>query len=122
MNLGDAFLMSVPPNFHLDHLFFVISDPQKHGGTFIIVNLTGDAFRAGRECILVGGDHPWIRKQSFVAFADALEITPEHSQMLDALTGTRVTLQPCLKPETLAKIIEAAKKSKAIPLVFKKYL
>jgi len=29
MKLGDAFLMSVPPNFDREHLFFVISDPDK---------------------------------------------------------------------------------------------
>jgi hypothetical protein len=122
MKLGDAFLMSVPPNFHVDHLFFVISDPQAHGGTFLIANITGDQFRAGEECTLAKGEHPWIKKECFVAFADALKITPAQCQMIEALVGTRVRLQPSLSPETLAKIVSAAKQSKAIPVGFKKYL
>jgi hypothetical protein len=122
MKLGDAFLMRVPPNFDREHLFFVISDPIKNNGTFIIANITGDEFRAGRECVLVKGDHPWIVKESFVTFTDALEITPAHAQKIDALMGTTIKPQPCLKPEMLAKIVEAAKKSKAIAVDLKKYL
>lgn len=122
MKLGDAFLMRVPPNFDREHLFFVISDPNKNNGTFIIVNITGDEFRAGRECVLVKGDHPWIVKESFVTFTDALEITVAHAQKIDALMGTTIKPQPCLKPETLTKIVEAAKQSKAIAVDFKKYL
>jgi hypothetical protein len=103
-------------------LFFVISDPQAHGGTFLIANITGDQFRAGEECTLAKGEHPWIKKECFVAFADALKITPAQCQMIEALVGTRVRLQPSLSPETLAKIVSAAKQSKAIPVGFKKYL
>src|SRR5436190_24277546 len=116
MKLGDSFLMSVPPDYDTNHLFFVISDPAKNNGTFIIGNITGDEFRAGKECILHKGDHPWISKQSFVSFSDAREITPSHSQMIDALVGTRVTIQPCLSQNVLAKIVTAAKASKALPV------
>jgi len=80
MKLGDAFSMAVPPNYDITHLFFVISDPGKHNGTFIIVNLTSDYFRAGRECVLNVGDHPRITKESYISFADAIEITPERAQ------------------------------------------
>ena len=121
MNLGDTFLMSVPPNFDRDHLFIVISDPAKRQGTFIIVNLTTDQFRAGSECILAVGDHPWITRQCFVTFTDAIEITPQHLQTIQAFVGSRITLQPCLSPAVVAKIIAAAKQSKAIPQAFKKY-
>ena len=41
MNLGEAFLMAVPPNYNLKHLFIVISDPACHGGTCVAVNVTG---------------------------------------------------------------------------------
>ena len=122
MNLGDTFLMSVPPRFDCDHLFFVISDPNEHNGTYIIVNVTGDESRADRECVLIKGDHPWITKECFVAFADALEITPERDAMINVLIGTRVTVQPCLDTAVLAKIITAAKCSSAITRAFKKYL
>jgi hypothetical protein len=122
MKLGDAFLMSVPPNFDRGHLFFVISDPSKNSGTFIVVNVTGDKIRAGKECPLVKGDHPWITKESFVTFTDAMEITPELAKNIDALMGTTIKSQPPLAPAILTKIVEAAKTSKAIPIAFKKYL
>lgn len=122
MNLGDAFLMAVPPSFQSDHLFFVISDPNQHGGTFVIVNVTSDVFRAGKECVLNPGDHPWIKKQCFVAFADAMEITAVQAQMIQALMGNKISMQPCLNPPTLARIVEAAKQSTAIPVALRKYL
>jgi hypothetical protein len=123
MKLGDAFLMAVPPSYQTPHLFFVISDPQKHNGNFVIVNITGDEFLAGKECILEVGDHPWITKKSFVAFGEALEITPASKTKLQALfTAKKITAQPGLKPEVLARIIEAGKKSKAIETGLKKYL
>jgi hypothetical protein len=122
MKLGDAFSMAVPPNYDNPHLFFVISDPTKHDGTFIIVNLTGDLFRAGKECVLNIGDHPRITKESFIAFADAREITPELAQNLQKLIGKKITMQKSLTTAVLAKIVTAAKHSKAIPINWKKYL
>ena len=120
MNLGDAFEMAVPPNYDLPHLFFVISDPAKYGGKFIIANITTDQFRAGKECVLSVGEHGWITQESFMTFADALEI-PD-TKMLDALVGSKIKMQKPLDAATLTKIVEAAKKSKAIQVKFKKYL
>jgi len=114
--------MGVPPDYDCNHLFFVISDPDKHNGTFVIVNVTRNWFRAGRECILGVGDHPWIQEECFVSFADALEITTERAEMITALIGTRIQSQLPLGERTLAKIVGAAKESKAIPIAFKKYL
>lgn len=122
MKLGDAFLMAVPPKYDIPHLFFVISDPAKHNGTFVIVNLTSDVFRAGKECTLNIGDHPRITKESFISFADALEITPASAENLRKLIGKQITMQKGLAPNVLAKIVGAAKISKAMPVALKKYL
>ena len=120
MKIGDAFLMSVPPRY-IRHLYFVISDPSKHNGNFIIVNITGDRFRTGEECVLNVGDHQWIKKKSFVAFADALELTPRQEQTIQNAVGKRVQLQPCLSEAILSKIIDAAKTTPAMPEKLKKY-
>jgi len=121
MRLGDAFLMPIPQQ-DCDHLWFVISDPEQHAGTFIIVNITSDYFRAGKECPLTSEDHPWIKEQCFVSFCDAIEITPIKSAHLDALLGKFVRMKEPLDALVLNKIVTAGKKSRAIPVGYKKYL
>jgi hypothetical protein len=121
MQLGDAFLMPIPGQSS-DHLWFVISDPAHHGGTFIIANVTTDYCRAGKECPLTPADHPWIKKDCYMNFADALEITQIRAAALAALIGKYVIMQPCLLADSLQKIVAAARASKAIPVGYKKYL
>jgi|SRR5579862_8919244 len=121
MRLGDTFLMPVPLQ-DCDHLWIVISDPEAYGGTFVIVNVTGDYFRAGKECVLGPKDHPWIAKECFVTFADALEITPQRSAHLDQLVGKLIKMQGLLEKAALERIIGCAKKSRAFPTGYKKYL
>jgi hypothetical protein len=122
MKLGDAFTMAVPPNFDVPHLFFVISDPAKNGGSFVVVNITTNHIRAGRECVLIKGDHEWINQDSFVTFRDAREISAKMAISLNSLIGTKVQIKSPLKLDILAKIVEAAKHSKSIPIGLKKYL
>src|SRR5579862_5483016 len=100
MQLGDAFLMPIPGQA-MDHLWFVISDPTLHGGAFIIANVTTDFSRAGKECPLTPADHSWIKKNCYMNFADALEITETRAIALSALVGKYVTMQPCLTAGSL---------------------
>jgi hypothetical protein len=122
MKLGDAFRMGVPPKYNVRHLFFVISDPAQNGGTFVIVNITTDYIRAGRECVLRIGDHPWITAESFVTFRDARKITPPVAVNLCSLIGSEVFMEEPLEPAVLARIIEAARGSRSLAPAFKKYL
>jgi len=119
MKLGDAFTMAVPPRYDTPHLFFVISDPSQNGGVYVIVNITSDYIRAGKECVLNVGDHDWITTLSYVAFRDAREIDP--SLNLDSLVGTLIKMQKPLRAEVLKAVVDAAKASKGIPVKFKKY-
>src|SRR5262245_2079026 len=122
MKIGDAFLMKVPPR-NIPHFFVVISDSAKNNGTFIIVNITGDRFMAGEECILNIGDHPWITKKSYLMFSRALEITLIHAKRLNKLIEqNKIKPQPSVSEEVLEKIIAAAKISTSITENFKKYL
>jgi hypothetical protein len=122
MNLGDAFTMAVPPKYDRSHLFFVITDPQKNGGTYHIVNITTDQLRAGKECIIDVGDHAWVRHKSFVSFADTREIDLAKAKKVESLIGTLITMQPRLKNEVLQRIIAAGKSSKSIPVGIKRFL
>jgi hypothetical protein len=109
---GDAFILGLG-----GHLWVVISEPVKHAGHFVIVNLTTDVFRAGTECELMPGDHQWIREKCYVSFGDAREVTPRQGAQIVAhmATGAIIKQYP-VTHAVLQKIIEAAKKSKALPI------
>jgi len=49
MKPGDAFRWGTPPKVKVRHLFFVISDPAQHSGTFVVVNIAEDYIRAGLD-------------------------------------------------------------------------
>ena len=116
MQLGDSFILLIPP----EHLWFVVSDPSKNDGAYVVVNLTSDYFLAGKECILNPGEHPWITKTSYICFSEAQLITAESDKVI--ASSSKVIMKQRLSQKTLDKIIEAAKKSKAIPVGLKKYL
>jgi hypothetical protein len=104
------------------HLWIVISDPNAHSGNFVIANLTSDSRRAGTECELNKGEHPWVIKQSFVNFGDAREVTPVEEAKMIVFVGTRDVRQHSpLDPAVLQKIVTAAKSSRALALNLKKY-
>ena len=119
MQLGDTFLMPIPDQ-QIDHLWIVLSDPDR--GSFVVVNVTKDVARAGGECPITPKDHPWIKESSFVNFADAIEITQAKASVLSALVGNLVTMQARLETKVVERIVLIAKKSKAFPIAFRKYL
>ncbi len=122
MQLGDSFLMRSPGQ-SFDHLWIVISDPTRHAGTFIIVNLTTNVARAGAECELNKGDHRWVVEKCFVSFADAIEITPDGEKRIkEQIADKTIATHFPLEESVLQRILTAAKTSKTLPVRFKKYL
>jgi hypothetical protein len=121
MQLGDSFLMPTPGHA-FDHLWIVISDPNAHGGSFVIANLTTDALRTGKECDLNPGDHRFINQKSYVNFADAMEIDPVKAACISALIGKKITPHDPLDGAIIQKIVAAARTSKALPVKLRRYL
>ena len=111
MQIGDTFYWKDG-----GHLWVVISDPECHDGEFIMVNLTKDLFRAGKECELNEGDHRWIKEKTYVSFGDAKKVGPKETVNLEKHieSGVIRTHYP-MKEAVLKKIISAAKQSKAMP-------
>jgi hypothetical protein len=122
MKLGDTFTMAVPPRFRISHLFFVISDPLGHDVGFVTVNITTDFIRAGEECVLYVGDHPWITKKSFLSFRDAFLIDAPKEESIQGLVGTLVTVHEPLTEIVLKKIVDSAKNSRSMPQTLKSFL
>ncbi|MGB6727460.1 MAG: hypothetical protein WBE74_16330 [Terracidiphilus sp.] len=116
MQIGDTFYWGEG-----GHLWVVITDPESvdNDGEFIIVNLTKDVFRAGKECELNVGDHRWITEKTYVSFGDAQRLGANEALRLTKAikTGAIKTHYP-MKPAVLQKIISAAKLSKALPSGF----
>ena len=122
MQKGDVFLMG-SPSAKTKHLWIVISDLAKHGGTGVIVNLTTDKSRSGTDCSLNVGDHPWITQECWVCFGDALCLTPDKWHKINqGIAGKLIVQQNPLGQAHLSRIISAAKVSKAFPTVHLKFL
>jgi hypothetical protein len=119
MQLGDTFILGGPGG----HLWVVISDSAKHAGEFIIINLTGDVFRAGKDCELSIGDHQWITKKTYVSFGDARKVSPkEEAMIIKHIADGAIKRHYPMKQAVLQKIISAAKLSKALPSGYVTYL
>jgi len=118
MQLGDTFVMGQG-----GHLWIVISDPSTHSGEFIIVNITSDLSRAGKDCELMPGDHPFINGPSYVTYGDARKVTPQQEILLvQAMSSGAITKHASMKQTVLAKVVAAGKTSNAFPVGFRAYL
>jgi len=122
MHLGDAFLMGSPGGA-TKHLYIVISNPAAHREHGFIVNINTNKQRAGVECSLMCGDHPWVKQECWVSFGDARLVGP--TQWAHIQTGIAqgiVVPQPPISLAVITKIVAAAKTSIAFPPSYLKYL
>lgn len=116
MQAGDTFIIANA------HLWMVLSDPSSHGGCFVFANLTTDSRRAGTDCELNCGDHPWVTRKCYVNFGDAYEVTPEHeARMAVFIASNGIVRHLPLEPAILQRIVAAAKVSKALAKNLQKY-
>lgn len=117
MVLGDTFIMG-----ERGHLWVVISDPSAHS-EFIIVNVTKNSFRAGKDCELSPGDHPFIKQKSYVNYGDAQCVTAEAGAKLQKCLDTgAVTRHVSMNKLVLDKIVAAGKTSTALRTEYRDYL
>lgn len=72
LNIGDAFLLSTPPNDK--HLFVVIAPTQN--GKYLCANVTSKHSNSDTSCVLQQGDHPFIRHDSVINYKKAREVDP----------------------------------------------
>ena len=68
MDAGTTFLRSDSDK----HLWIIISDPELDPENVLIVNFTSLDARKEAVCTLCVGDHPWIRHDTCVNYADAV--------------------------------------------------
>lgn len=97
---GDTFLLTggpIPP-----HLWVVLWGPAGPANACLAVFLTTLRRHSDRSCILVAGDHPFIRHDTAVSYGNAQPFTEEKMDRLLA-TGTAKRRQP-VSDEVLERI------------------
>ena len=116
MKRGDTFLMG-SPNGKTKHFYIVISDPAKHAGSFVAVNVTTPDPKADQSCMILPAEHKWLKYPSPVNFGDALHIT-----LLDAFAKLvaikKILPQDPVSAAVAERIVKAAQTSPAMPKRF----
>jgi len=111
MRAGDTFVFHDGSD---NHLWVVISNPELDVTAFVvIVNLT--TYKVGKDsaCILNPEDHPFIKHETCVQYADARAVS---NVILDRLADTvTIVLQGPVTPEVLDRIRRGAAESRFIP-------
>jgi hypothetical protein len=79
ISLGDTLHFKVLRGHYDAHLHVVISDPRKDTNGIVVVNLTsvkpGKLVYQDSSCILQSGDHPFIKRPTWIRYADAKEFS-----------------------------------------------
>jgi hypothetical protein len=118
VQLGDTFYWKEG-----GHLWVVISNPDTHAGEFVIVNLTKDVFRAGKDCELHPADHKWITGSTYVSFGDARKLgVKEEINLTEQISLGTIKRHLPLSAALIQKIVAAGKKSKAMSEEYKALL
>ena len=118
VQLGDTFLFGQG-----SHLWIVISDPAKNNGEFVIVNLTTDVFRAGKDCEMNVSEHQWIRQKCYVSFGDARKVTAKEAARIQQLISQNQIQQHFpMRTAVIKKIVASGINSKALATELKALL
>jgi hypothetical protein len=70
ISCGDVILMPAYGSMSL-HLWIIVTDPSKDSGKAVAVNLTTRRAHSDLTVIARPSDHPWIKHESVVMYADA---------------------------------------------------
>ncbi|MGE5343067.1 MAG: hypothetical protein ACM3SY_16455 [Candidatus Omnitrophota bacterium] len=108
---GSTFLLPTPPNYKIFHLFILIA-VEKNTGRGLIVNVT--THRAGRDesCILIPGDHPFVKHKSVINYEYSRIIFI--SDLKQYLLVDQLKLSDPVNPELLKRIQQRGMESKVI--------
>lgn len=103
------------------HLRFAISEPDIDGTVLVVGMSTLQG--TGREdlsCVLKPGDHPQVREDSYIRYDRACALS--YLKLLQEKVRGELTMVADLAPLILARIQNGARKSRALPGKFRKYI
>ena len=103
-----------------NHLYVVISDPAKHDGKCVIVNVTTQRAISDTTCVLQPGEHPFLKHNSVINYEDAIKTSAAAIEM--SLKKGLVCSHSDMPSKVLERIIAGAKNGDSFPVRLKKYL
>jgi hypothetical protein len=109
MNAGDTILIPRPGTSYDSHLWMVISDPTQ-GDECVIVNFTSWRADKDQSCIVLPGEHSYIRNKTCVNFKDAKRCTISDLESL--ISSQHLTMCAPLSTGLLARIRQAVLESR----------
>lgn len=114
-SLGYTFLAK-RPNFDAYHLYIVIAIV---GEKLLFVGVTSYDSTKDNTCILKKGDHPFIKRDSVIAYFDATET--EVGSIKQAASMNAIIPQKPVHPEILKRIQQGATDSPHLDPELRKY-
>ncbi len=118
MVVGDT-LVWCPENNNNPHLWIIISDPSKHSGNCVVINLTSSN-NGPNAYILKVGDHPYIYKDSDVNFGDAF--LTNIKDINAAISSNSATQNQQMNLQIISEIINRAHTHQAFQPILRRYL
>ena len=100
MKAGETFHAQSPGSTR-PHLYIAITDPDPTG-QIVIANVTSQLQSNDRSCVLSVGDHPFIKTESVINYAEAI-ITNEKAILTGARRGV-IQYDVAVTPEALTRI------------------
>jgi hypothetical protein len=109
MNAGDTIIVPQPGTSYDSHLWMVISDPTQ-GNECVIVNFTSWRADKDQACVVLPGEHSYVRNKTCVNFKEAKRCKVSD---LEALIATRQLAKSVpLSPSLLARIRKSVSESR----------
>ena len=102
MKAGDTFRPADSTVDKFVHLWVIISDPERDSDQVLIVSLTEYHPKKDTACVLVPGDHPFIRKHTCVACD--LANAPSLDDLVRARENGDLIPNDPIRPDVLERI------------------
>lgn len=118
VEIGITFLSPTPP-YSTEHMFIVIA-VDNNINEALFVNVTTKKPSSDTSCLLKVGDHPFIKHESVINYADTQKTSIDNLEK--AFTAGILKTQQSVSQPLLERILRGAKKSDALPEKYKKYL
>jgi hypothetical protein len=121
LSLGTTFLIPTPPTFDPDkkhlHILIAVEQSTDRG---LMVNFTTVKDRSDKSCVVMTGEHPFLKHQSVVNYADSKIVSL--LALENGLSKRVITPHEPVSPELLKKIRDCGLKSPAIPIKNRDFL